>query len=252
MEALLSQPEDSHWLASAQAVAPPAATAAAAGDCQQVEASRYIKDMRLLVEYRHVSARLPSGMYILPSIASLHSWDGVVFVRRGPYRGGVFRFRVSVPAEYPSAVPRVRFLSAVFHPRVAPSGELELMHAMEGAAEPGGRQGRLLLPLLRLVHAAFYRIDARRPANPVAAAMYASTREEFEAEAARCAELSAAQAARGDPDFSICFSAPSKATEMVRQRILREEKGRQTWAGAPQPPPVLATEATREPQAQGT
>lgn len=198
-----------------------------------MEASRYVKDMRLLVEYRHVSTKLPPGMYILPSIASLHSWDGVLFVRRGPYRGAILKFRIAVPPGYPEELPRVFFLSSVFHPRVAPSGELEVKPEAVDLSAESDAQRRRLLPLLRHVHSIFYRVDARHPAaNPVAAAMYTDARQEFESEAARCAETSAAQAVRSDPAFSMPFTAPSKVTEKVRCRIVREEqKARQVWSG---------------------
>ena len=54
---------------------------------------------------------------------------GVIFVRRGVYRDGVFRFVLELPDQYNdyNAHPVVRFTSTMFHPLVdASSGNLDL------------------------------------------------------------------------------------------------------------------------------
>ena len=65
----------------------------------------------LLIEYKHLRSACPGGMYVIPAQEDVSTWYGVVFVDDGPYAGGVFRFVVSIPEEYPQHVPAVRFTS---------------------------------------------------------------------------------------------------------------------------------------------
>ena len=64
------------------------------------------------------------------ALESLRVWHGVIFVRKGVYQGGVFKFRVDLPPEYPEldAWPRVTFVVArVFNPLVhEESGALDV------------------------------------------------------------------------------------------------------------------------------
>lgn len=62
------------------------------------------------------------GVYLIPSAESSYNWFGVIFIRKGLYRGGVFRFNISIPQEFPntSQPPTVIFQSEVFHPSICP------------------------------------------------------------------------------------------------------------------------------------
>lgn len=46
----------------------------------------------------------------------LPGWYGVIFVRKGHYRGGVFKFVLLIPTLYPDEGPKVHFLSEVRWP----------------------------------------------------------------------------------------------------------------------------------------
>eukprot|EP01147_Barroeca_monosierra_P008561 gene8561-1000_t len=46
------------------------------------------------------------------------------YVESTPYEGGVFRVRLSLPADFPAAPPRGHFLTKIFHPNVAESGDI--------------------------------------------------------------------------------------------------------------------------------
>ena len=61
--------------------------------------SQTIKDYGLMIEYKHLKQYVPSGIYVLPSFEDLRLWFGVIFIRRGLYQGGVFRFRIDFPPE---------------------------------------------------------------------------------------------------------------------------------------------------------
>lgn len=39
-------------------------------------------------------------------------WEGVVFIRQGLYKGGVFKFSVEIPKSFPDGIAPVRDLMA--------------------------------------------------------------------------------------------------------------------------------------------
>ncbi len=42
------------------------------------------------------------GIYVIPSSESSLLWYGVIFVRTGQYKGGIFRFNISLTEEFPN------------------------------------------------------------------------------------------------------------------------------------------------------
>lgn len=62
----------------------------------------------------------PEGVYVSPS-ESLDVWEGVIFVRKGYYQGGVFQFKIQFPASYPLRAPTVTyFKGSLIHPLIDP------------------------------------------------------------------------------------------------------------------------------------
>ncbi|KAL0094983.1 ubiquitin-conjugating enzyme/RWD-like protein [Phycomyces blakesleeanus] len=53
-------------------------------------------------------------------------WFGVLFVNKGFYRAGVFKFRLVIPENYPNNPPTVAFMTDMFHPLVDINGNLNL------------------------------------------------------------------------------------------------------------------------------
>jgi hypothetical protein len=53
-------------------------------------------------------------------------WFGCLFVHKGFYRSGVFKFRINIPESYPNAPPTVTFLTDMFHPLVDTQGRLSI------------------------------------------------------------------------------------------------------------------------------
>lgn len=83
------------------------------------------QDYSLLVDYRHLSQRLPAGMHVSPG-AEAAQWSAVYFPRAGPYCRGAFRF-VIVLAGYPMQPPHVQMLTRLYHPLVSvSSGAMDL------------------------------------------------------------------------------------------------------------------------------
>ena len=113
---------------------------------------RALKDYQVMLEFRHLKLHSPSGIYILPSFNSLRQWSGVLFVRRGIYKGGIFRFEMVLPRSYPAdgACPRVKFQTPIFHPHVDPkSGEVDILSHFGGKWVAGEHYIVLVLQVMK-------------------------------------------------------------------------------------------------------
>ncbi|CAL8069968.1 unnamed protein product [Orchesella dallaii] len=64
------------------------------------------------------SSRLP-GVYVIPSAHSIYMWFGALFVNSSssPWHGGVFRFVIRFPENYPTGIPAVTFLPITLVPQ---------------------------------------------------------------------------------------------------------------------------------------
>jgi len=45
-------------------------------------------------------------------------WNGVIFVKEGAYKKGIFKFIIQINQSYPSKPPIVIFLTKVIHPLI--------------------------------------------------------------------------------------------------------------------------------------
>lgn len=65
----------------------------------------------------------PEGVYITPT-TNLEEWQGVIFVRKGYYKGGIFRFRINFPSSYPLRAPSIIFAKgSLIHPLIDPKDD---------------------------------------------------------------------------------------------------------------------------------
>lgn len=54
-------------------------------------------------------------------------WHGIIFLRGGHYKNGVFRFVMHIPLEYPEIPPSIFFTTKVYNPCIdIRTGELDL------------------------------------------------------------------------------------------------------------------------------
>ncbi|XP_046851473.1 protein crossbronx homolog isoform X2 [Xenia sp. Carnegie-2017] len=56
--------------------------------------SRYFIQHDIITEFEYLCKNPPDGVYVIPSIKSFQVWHGVIFLRTGPYRQGIFRFDI--------------------------------------------------------------------------------------------------------------------------------------------------------------
>ncbi|KHJ82944.1 hypothetical protein OESDEN_17361 [Oesophagostomum dentatum] len=52
-------------------------------------------------EFARVCRQPIDGMYVVPSANDQFTWFGLLFIRRGVYGGGIFRFNVRIPNDFP-------------------------------------------------------------------------------------------------------------------------------------------------------
>ncbi|VVC94369.1 unnamed protein product [Leptidea sinapis] len=75
-------------------------------------------------EIRKLVANPPAGIKVLVRDDDLT--DVVALIdgpAETPYAGGVFRVRLSLGREFPTAPPRAFFLTRIFHPNVSAAGQ---------------------------------------------------------------------------------------------------------------------------------
>ncbi|KAJ5259374.1 hypothetical protein N7478_012355 [Penicillium angulare] len=63
---------------------------------------------------------LPPGVYVSLAPADPTLWNGVIFVRHGPYASAILRFHIRFPDIYPDLPPLVTFTTDLFHPLIVP------------------------------------------------------------------------------------------------------------------------------------
>eukprot|EP00128_Syssomonas_multiformis_P003027 Colp12_sorted_trinity150504_noHs@34483 len=149
----------------------------------------YIREYALLFDMRDLAKNCPSGIYVMPSKDESQCWNGVLFIhaRDCPYQGGIFRFVLLIPDDYPHSRPNVKFQPGVYHPQIdETSGWLELSRAFP---QWEARRHRLR-HVLSYVKNCFYDISVENPANVEAAQLYSSERLLFNAKVKVCVKES--------------------------------------------------------------
>ncbi|ORZ06843.1 ubiquitin-conjugating enzyme/RWD-like protein [Absidia repens] len=93
--------------------------------------SACFKRYELMMEFMNLrnSSQYPLGVYLIPCADTLNVWYGILFLHQGLYNSGIFKFRLSIPENYPFGMPSVTFLTDIFHPLIDSQGALRLSSA---------------------------------------------------------------------------------------------------------------------------
>lgn len=189
--------------------------------------SRHLKDLSVFLEYKAVRRKAGGGLYVLPDLNVLRLWHGVLFVRQGLYRGGIFKFRIILPDDYPEdgVPPRIEFSSKIYHPLVNfKSGELQLRAKFP---EWNTKKHHIAGAVKFLKEIFFYSDFATPiPLNQDAASLWTSDPEKFRTHAEQCVALSIKRHLDADEESSIMFSEPKPMHKAIRSKILNPEGGR--------------------------
>ncbi|KAI8802026.1 ubiquitin-conjugating enzyme/RWD-like protein, partial [Cladochytrium replicatum] len=143
----------------------------------------------LLIEFKNLRNpnHSPTGLYVMPDHADFLIWHGIIFIHRGYYREGVFKFVLRIPENYPEQAPTVRFITEIYHPLVDADRFFSLEHQF-----PRWRAGKDYV-----VHVLHYLKNCFKEAvlmNLQGTLLFNTERPLFAKLAAQCAQLSSAEA----------------------------------------------------------
>ena len=176
----------------------------------------------LLIEFKHLQKFCPSGVYILPQFDNISIWHGVVFVRDGYYKNGIFKFKIKIPNKYPNDEPQVIFFSKVFHPLIDSKDILDLKKNFQY-----GNLGKcFLVKVIYYIQDIFY--------NPVYFNKnYGSKNSELSNEEqnkiSKCVEESINNCYVNDKDSSIQFSKKENYHQLILSKLLNQNKEISTY-----------------------
>ena len=79
-----------------------------------------LDDFRVALELKYLSNHCPNGVFLVPDKTAPKKLHGVIFLRQGLYREGIFRFFVQLPSTYNAigTTPAVKFTTPVYNPLV--------------------------------------------------------------------------------------------------------------------------------------
>ncbi|KAJ5091227.1 hypothetical protein NUU61_006097 [Penicillium alfredii] len=79
-----------------------------------------LRKQQLHLEFASLRHAPPPGVYVTLAPGDPTLWNGVIFVRSGPYASAILRFQIRFPDTYPDLPPLVTFTTDVFHPLIVP------------------------------------------------------------------------------------------------------------------------------------
>lgn len=152
----------------------------------------------------------PEGVYVSPS-KSLDVWDGVIFVRKGYYQGGVFRFKIQFTASYPLRAPLVTFSKgSLIHPLIDPRDDH--LALASGFPEWDSTKDNVvkLLFYIKIIFKTFHlnKLNDGLVINGEAWRLFQSNRSVFAKLTSQCATISATP--------TILYDQPTNSTNTTR------------------------------------
>ncbi|XP_040565223.1 AKT-interacting protein isoform X2 [Lepeophtheirus salmonis] len=161
----------------------------------------FFLEYSLLAEYNLLQKQKLPGVYIIPSAISPLKWYGVMFVRSGNYQGGIFRFQIIIPDNYPDGdTPKLYFEHKLYHPLIDPfSFELDLKRVFR----KWRRNINHIWQIVNYMRKVFYKkIDITNPSDSEAAELYESNVNEFKTKVNACIEEWKLRLYEIDPEIS--------------------------------------------------
>ncbi|CAJ0565377.1 unnamed protein product, partial [Mesorhabditis spiculigera] len=112
---------------------------------------------------------------------ALHEIELQITPQEGLYKGGTYKFHISVPLEYNTVPPHVKCLTKVWHPNINEDGSICLSLLRENAVDDfGWRPTRNILEVVHGLQSLFGDLmDFDDALNMEAAKQYTSNKNEF-------------------------------------------------------------------------
>lgn len=203
-----------------------------------------LRDIRLGIEYKYLTKHAPGGVYLLPEMDNIRKLHGVVFVRRGLWRNGIFRFLVVLPDNYNTTgcSPHVFFTPPIYNPLVhAETGKLDL--TLDDSLLTEWQQDKHFLHTIAMAIKKIFYIKSFSAfpavANPAARAALETDKPAFLAQVEACVNQSLALVRRfeaeGGDDAGVAedeglggkctlvFTEPKPAHEVLLRQILTRD-----------------------------
>lgn len=184
----------------------------------QEDYEQALRDYKVTIEYKHLKQHAPGGVYLVPALESLRHFYGVIFIRRGIYTNGIFKFQLTLPKLYNDVDqhPQLVFTSNVYNPHVDPlSGKLDV----ETAYPEWDPTRHYLVTILTFVKKIFYAKDyADAQANPKAKVLHQSNPDEFRQRVDECVRESQKQVYKDN----VVQSTARFTEEQLSHRVLHD------------------------------
>jgi len=185
-----------------------------------------MRDYKLSIEYKHLKQHCPGGVYLVPSFHDLRLFHGVIFVRRGAFTNGIFKFTLRCPPTYNhvGTHPVVSFSSYVYNPHVHPNtGEVDIPVAYP-EWDPSKH---FLITVLTYMKRIFYVKDYKDLSseeqlclpNQEALNLFQTDQEGYRRRVLECVRESQRSVYLNDPGCTIQFSEEAREHENMRDSM---------------------------------
>lgn len=191
----------------------------------QEEREQALRDYKVTIEYKHLKQHAPSGVYLVPSLHDLRHFYGVIFVRRGPFTNGIFKFQIRLPQKYNDVNqwPQIVFDSYVFNPHVHPTtGELDVKSAYPRWDPHRHYLVTVLTFLKKIFYLKSFGDDAT--ANPEAKALSKDDAELYRKKVESCVRESQKSVFVNDPGCTARFTEEELSHQVLRDLLKRQLK----------------------------
>ncbi|KAG5667967.1 hypothetical protein PVAND_015926 [Polypedilum vanderplanki] len=84
-------------------------------------------EYRILLELKLISTEFNTGsIYIIPSKSNSLLWNGIYFIRSGPYKDAILRFKIQLETNYPNqkTPPELKLEFPIEHPLISPDTQI--------------------------------------------------------------------------------------------------------------------------------
>lgn len=178
-------------------------------------------------EFARVCRQPIDGMYVVPSARDQFRWFGLLFIRRGVFGGGIFRFNIRIPHDFPNttSLPVVKFDLFIFHPNIDPFHRRPDLtrYFPDGWKKDKHHIQNVLLVVQRLFFSFDFEPDSC--ANPSAAITWREDKEKFRSMAKTCVNQSRMEVYdepddASDPNFLRLTPWDPSLHEQVRDRMM--------------------------------
>lgn len=179
----------------------------------------FFLEYTLMGEYQLLKTQNLNGIYVMPSARTPLVWFGIIFVRQGLYQGGVFRFCVIIPPNYPNGdCPQLIFDQAPYHPLVdSRTGQLDVKRGFP----KWKRDVHRIYNVLAFARRIFFKIDTEGALNTEAATLYRSKLLSFKAEVVKSIENSKKHlndAPKTNDPYELVFNLKESGTQHEKRK----------------------------------